>query len=82
MNDDNRSALEIAVDTKSRVAAAWEQLYNERNRLWRAAEDKLDAVRTLLAQNGCDCECGHHPDECDDECEPCFACQISAAVQS
>lgn len=59
----------------------WEQLYNERNALWRKAEDKLDRVRQLLEFNGCDCVCGHGPEECDEDCDPCFACDINGAIQ-
>lgn len=68
-------------DARRKANAAWEQLYNERNRLWRAAEGRLDAVRALLESNGCDCDCDHHHEEHDDDCERCLACRISAAVQ-
>jgi protein-tyrosine-phosphatase len=70
------------VDTKAKAAKAWEDLYNERNRLWRAAGDKLDAIGSLLERNGCDCDCEHHWEEHGDECDLCLACQISAAVGS
>ena len=66
--------------TQAKVAAEWERLYDERNRLWRAAEDRLDAVRQLLEQNGCDCDCDHDS-EGHDDCERCLACRINAAVQ-
>lgn len=75
------ATLTVNVDTARGVASAWEQLYNERNRLWRAAEDKLEAVRTLLAQNGCDCECDHGAEEHDDDCDRCLACCIGGAVE-
>jgi hypothetical protein len=68
------------IDAKDRMAKAWEGLYKERNELWRAAEDKLDKVRTLLERNGCNCECDHHPSESDEDCDPCLACEIGAAV--
>lgn len=64
-------------ETAAGVAKAWEQLYNERNRLWREAEAKLNRVRELLEENGCDCECDHHPEEHDDDCERCLACRIA-----
>lgn len=67
-------------DTAAKVAAAWEGLYNERNRLWREAEDKIEAVQTLLERNGCDCQCEHHYEEHDDECERCLACNVSGAL--
>lgn len=43
-------------------------------------ESKVRAVGELLAENGCDCECDHHPDEHDAKCERCLACRISAAL--
>jgi hypothetical protein len=68
------------LDAKAKAAKAWEDLYNERNRLWRAAGDKLDAIGSILDRNGCDCECEHHWEEHGDECELCLACQISAVI--
>ena len=51
------------------------------------AEERLKAVILLLEENGCECDCA---DECggifgyghDDACEPCFACRVSAVVDS
>lgn len=43
--------------------------------------DAFMALGGLLEANGCDCDCGHHPDEHDDECEPCFACRVSDVVE-
>lgn len=42
--------------------------------------DRLRAVRELLAEYGCLCECEHLPEEHDD-CERCLACRIGEAVQ-
>lgn len=67
-------------DTNVRVKAEWEKLYNERNRLWRAAEDRLDAVRQLLSANGCDCDCEHGSEDHEDDCERCLACRIGEHV--
>lgn len=36
----------------------------------------LAKVADLLSANGCDCECGHHYEEHDDDCERCFACRV------
>jgi hypothetical protein len=72
--------LAVEADTKAKAAKAWEGLYNERNKLWRVAEHKLDDVRAILEQNGCDCECDHHHEEHDDDCELCLACQVGSAV--
>jgi hypothetical protein len=71
----------IEVATQRKAKEAWEQLYNERNRLCRDAEDKLDLVRGLLEHNGCDCDCDHHWEEHGDDCEPCLACRIGDVVQ-
>jgi septal ring factor EnvC (AmiA/AmiB activator) len=43
-------------------------------------EAMVRKVGELLAENGCDCECDHHPDEHDAECERCLGCRISAAL--
>lgn len=44
------------------------------------AEEKLAAICALLEQNGCDCDCEHHMEEHDDDCEWCFACQVNEVV--
>ena len=43
-----------------------------------ASAARLQAVRSLLSQSGCDCECcyGDH----DESCERCLACRIGEAV--
>lgn len=43
---------------------------------------KLAAVAKLLVANGCDCECEHHYEDHDDDCERCFACNVSDAIGS
>lgn len=72
--------LEAALDTKAKVAAAWEGLAVERSRVMCAAEDKITAVGELLSANGCDCDCDHHHDEHSDGCFRCLACRVSAAL--
>jgi hypothetical protein len=42
---------------------------------------RIAAVNHLLSQNGCDCECDHHAEEHDEDCERCLACRISMAIQ-
>jgi hypothetical protein len=39
----------------------------------------LAKVADLLSENGCDCECGHHYEEHDDDCERCLACRVEDA---
>lgn len=41
---------------------------------------KLDAVGDVLSANGCDCDCGHHYEEHDDDCERCVGCRVEAAL--
>lgn len=41
---------------------------------------KFAAVAKLLVANGCDCECAHHYEDHDDDCERCLACKVSAAI--
>lgn len=36
----------------------------------------LAKVADLISENGCDCECGHHYEEHDDDCERCLACRV------
>lgn len=43
---------------------------------------QIDKVREALAENGCDCECDHHPEEHDGDCVRCFACKVSTIVDS
>lgn len=44
------------------------------------ADERLRAVRKLLEENGCDCECEHHWEDHDDDCDRCLACRIGEAV--
>lgn len=75
------AASELRVDTKTKASAAWEGLYNERARMLRDYEARVDAANMILADNGCDCDCDHHRDECDDDCgPPCLACKIGLAL--
>jgi hypothetical protein len=64
-------------ETQRKVAMAWKQLYDER----RDAADRLDAVRELLAQNGCDCD-GDCDESHDGDCDRCLACRIADVVSS
>lgn len=41
---------------------------------------QVAALRALLEWNGCECACGHHHEEHDDDCDRCFACQASAVL--
>ena len=48
----------------------------------RDARIKLNQVRQLLGDNGCDCYCDHpEEDGHDGDCEPCLACRIASVVQ-
>ena len=44
------------------------------------ADERLRAVRKLLEWNGCECECSHHWEDHDDDCDRCLACRIGEAV--
>lgn len=44
------------------------------------ADERLRAVRKLLEWNGCECECEHHWEDHDDDCDRCLACLIGEAV--
>jgi len=41
---------------------------------------RLLAVRRLLEENGCDCDCDHHRGEHSADCEVCLACRIEKAI--
>lgn len=45
-----------------------------------ADAERLHCIGDLLADNGCNCDCDHHPDEHDDDCERCLACRIGAVL--
>ena len=74
--------LRLRDDTEAKAKAAWEGLYNERNRLWREEADRVGAVKLLLEANGCECECDHHLSEHEADCDRCLACRISMAIQT
>lgn len=42
---------------------------------------RLSNVGSLLAVNGCDCDCDHHPKEHADDCELCLACRIGEEMK-
>ena len=44
------------------------------------ADERIRAVLALLEENGCNCECDHHPEEHDADCERCLACRIEDAL--
>ena len=46
------------------------------------AQQKLDRICKLLSANGCECECGHHYEDHDDDCERCLACLIDEVVSA
>jgi hypothetical protein len=50
-------------------------------RLWREEADRVGSVVLLIEGHGCDCECEHHWEEHDKDCERCLACRISMAIQ-
>lgn len=41
----------------------------------RAARALAD-IAELIGENGCDCDCGHHSEEHDDDCDRCLACRV------
>jgi hypothetical protein len=45
-----------------------------------ATRRALKNVGALLAANGCDCDCDHHPSDHADDCERCLACRIEMAM--
>jgi len=45
-----------------------------------AAEARLRAVETLLGAAGCSCECDHHWEEHEDNCDRCLGCRIEIAM--
>ena len=41
---------------------------------------KLLRIGQILVEEGCSCECEHHYEEHDDECELCLGCRISEVL--
>lgn len=79
--DGEIARLRAERDTARTGRAAWEQLYNERNRALRAIQDKRERALVELARNGCDCECDCDSEGHGDDCEPCLACRIGAILE-
>ena len=73
-----KQALEAAIPTLLRcheeMMLRVVALHNE------GAEAKLRAIGELLAANGCDCDCDHHTEEHDEDCDRCLACKIDHAM--
>lgn len=44
-------------------------------------EAVIERVGNVLAAHGCECECEHHADEHDDDCERCLGCRVEAALR-
>lgn len=42
---------------------------------------RIELVNEVLEKSGCGCECGHHKDEHDDDCERCIGCRIEAVLR-
>ena len=76
--------LRLRADADTKAKAEWENLFNERNRLWREEADRVGAVKLLLEKNGCDCDCdcAHDAESHDSDCDRCLACRISWAIES
>lgn len=45
------------------------------------ADNRLRAVKAILSQNGCDCDCDHFHDCHEPDCERCLACRIAEAIK-
>ncbi len=71
----------IDLDSEATIANAptlRDSAERERVREMQAAIARAGA---LLEANGCDCECGHHPDDHDEECTRCLACLIEDTLR-
>jgi hypothetical protein len=66
-------ALRAEVEKESALRA---ELTREVQRL----RARVDAVGQVLAENGCDCECGCHAGEHDDDCDRCLACRVQDVI--
>lgn len=44
--------------------------------------DSVAAIGEILSAAGCSCECGHHAEEHEPECERCLACRIGEVVDA
>lgn len=91
-----RARVEIARDAieAERIAQLWhdrgvctpalkalraeiESLRAERDALREGAKRVAD----LLEENGCNCDCECDSDGHDDDCDPCLACRVDAAIR-
>lgn len=78
---DQMDQLRNRIAEVERDAAEW--MAHARAATGRAdrAQAKLDAVAKVLGDAGCECECDHHHDEHDDDCERCLGCRIEMAME-
>lgn len=44
------------------------------------ASARIASALKLIEKNGCDCECQHHWEDHDEDCERCLACMIEYAL--
>lgn len=42
--------------------------------------ERIENAREVIKKNGCDCECDHHWEDHDEDCERCLACRIEHAL--
>lgn len=54
----------------------WEPKNEETSAHSDSAELALREIGEILAANGCECDCDHHHDECDENCKRCLGCRI------
>lgn len=73
---EERNALKVALDG---YLGDIDRMEREKAEIAALKAAKLRVLK-LIEQNGCDCECEHHLEEHDDDCERCLACSIEKAI--
>jgi hypothetical protein len=66
-------------DDGAACAAAMNALPDALDEIERLSAMRL-AIGELLAANGCDCDCDCDRPIHNDDCGPCFACRVNAAI--
>jgi hypothetical protein len=78
---DESDDLQRELGWRDEHIAELRQLFVDAREGRRTAEYKLEIVGRLLQYDGCSCECDHHWEEHDEDCNLCLACRIGIAIK-
>lgn len=76
-----RALVEQREEAMARVMAGAREERDRAERERDVAHERIDAALDVLGDAGCSCECGHHHEEHDEDCERCLGCRIERALR-